>query len=594
MKIIKNNIFFSTLQNVNKILLPSHKKDSIKIFFMVMFSSVLEVLGLAVVLPVITIVLNRSVIHTNKYLNSFYDALGFTSENQFALFLLLGLFLVFLIKNGLALIITFWQSKFSLKISTDVAQMQFKRYYFKDLQFFNDHNSNLLMRNIRAVSGWVSAFILLPIIGFISELIVVVMIITGMAMYDFKIFLLISVSLVPVFLLIYRLIKNKVQLIETNRSYDEVEAIKNLQQGIVGYIDVKLSNKDNYFINQYIHYQEKINNAQSKILTLQNFPTKVIELTAVSGVILIIIYSIMIQQTDKGLLALLSLYVIAAYRLMPSMNRMLISLVSIKGYQFLFDIIKDVKVESNYEVKQEKQAISFEKSIQIQGLHFKYPSSASYTLKDIDFSINKGEKVGIIGQSGSGKTTLINILLRFLQEESGTILIDGKIPLTQENINVWRDLIGYVKQNVFIVDGDFYENIAFGIDRKDVDQEKMEKAVKSAQLDAVVNKLPQGLNANIGENGTRLSGGQRQRIAIARALYKDAQILIFDEATSALDNETEREITEAINSVSLENKTMIIIAHRISTLKNCDCIYEMKDGEIISKKNYSELIHRIL
>ena len=165
--------------------------------------------------------------------------------------------------------------------------------------------------------------------------------------------------------------------------------------------------------------------------------------------------------------------------------------------------------------------------------------------------------------------------------------------LVDENISVWRDLIGYVKQNVFIIDGDFYENIAFGVEKNLVNLEKMKQVIKSSKLDEVIKKLPNGLNTNIGENGTKLSGGQRQRIAIARALYKDAQILIFDEATSALDNETEREITEAIDSLSYENKTMFIIAHRLSTLKNCDRIIELQNGVIKRVVTYEEIINSI-
>ena len=590
MTFFKKNIFYITFQNLNKVLFSKYKKKSILVFLMALLSSIFEVLGLAVILPVITVVLDSSIIHSNNYLQNIYTLFGFTSDIGFSIFLLVSLFLVFVFKNAFSLLVTYWQSKFSLKISTDIARTQFKRYYLKNLQFFNDNNSNLLYQNIRSASTWLSLFILIPLIGFLSEFVVVIIILIGMIMYDSKIFFLVALSLAPVFLLVYRLIKNKLSDLEKSKALQEVDASKNLLQGINGYVDVKLFNKDDYFINKYVDVQEQMNNSQSKIFALQGLPTKTIEVTAVTGVICIILYS-MFQPSGKNLIPLLSLYVVAAYRLMPSMNRMFLALMSIRSYQFLFDILKDMKEESRLEKLQKTDEIIFNSQIQLKDISFNYPEGNNFSLKNINITIRKGERIGFIGQSGSGKTTLINIFLRFLTEEKGAIVIDDKIHLNDTHTNAWRNLIGYVKQNVFIVDGDFYDNIAFGIERNAVNVAKLEKAVKSARLDVVVSKLPEGLSTNIGENGTKLSGGQRQRIAIARALYKDAQILIFDEATSALDNETEKEITEAIDSLSAENKTMLIIAHRISTLKNCDRVFELAEGVVARECSYNELIN---
>lgn len=590
MHILTENIFFKTIKLLNGVLLTHHKKKSMIIFLMTLFSGILEVFGLAFVLPVISVALDKSIIHSNKYIQFIYNYLGFSSETTFSFYLLFSLFMVFVIKNTFSVLITYKQSNYSYKIATDIAKLQFKRYYFKDLQFFNDNNSNTLYQNIRSVSTWLSSFILLPLISFFSESIVVAIVVVGIAIYDSNIFFMVCVTLIPVFLLVYRIIKNKIQKLEMVKANFEVEVNKNLYQTLNGYVDVKLFNKENYFINKYLGFQEKLNNAQSKVVALQSLPAKIIEITAVTGVIVIIIYSSFLDDQGKKLISLLSLYIVAAYRLMPSMNRMLIALMSIKSYQFLFDILKNVKEESELENMQHQEVLVFNKHIKLDKVNYKYPSANHSTLQNISITINKGDRIGIIGQSGAGKTTLINILLRFLKENSGSIVIDDNVTLIDENVNAWRNLIGYVKQNIFIVDGDFYANIAFGVQRGLVNEDKLNRAIKSSKLNEVVAKLPSGLSTNIGENGTKLSGGQRQRIAIARALYKDAQILIFDEATSALDNETEKEITEAIDSLSSENKTMIIIAHRISTLKNCDRIVEMKGGEIIRECSYQELL----
>jgi len=589
--VIKKNIFYVTFKKLDGVLLLEHKKKAGMIFLMVIVAGILEVFGLAVILPVISVAIDSSVIHSNVYLERFFSLLNFNNDTIFLFFLLVLLISIFILKNFFSTFIGFRQARYSYKISTDIARLQFVRYYNKDLQFFIDNNSNILYQNIRSASSWLSSFVLLPLISFFSESIVAITVITGMALYDTQIFIMVTVTLIPVFLLMYRLIKNKIQKLEINRASFEVEANKNLYQTLNGYIDVKLFNKDNYFIKLYLGFQEKLNDTQAKVTLLQSLPTKIIEITAILGVIVIIIYSKIFASESTSLIPLLSLYIIAAYRLMPSMNRMLVALMSIKSYQFTFDILKNIKEESSRENKQSREKILFQKEIRLDSIRYTYPQATHSTLQDISITIKKGERIGFIGQSGAGKTTLINILLRFIKENKGSIVIDNELQLVDENINVWRELIGYVKQNVFIIDGDFYENIAFGLERSLVNEEKMQQVIRSSKLDEVIKKLPNGLNTNIGENGTKLSGGQRQRIAIARALYKDAQILIFDEATSALDSETEKEITEAIDSLSAENKTMFIIAHRISTLKNCDKIVEMAHGKIMRVCSYQELIN---
>jgi ABC-type multidrug transport system fused ATPase/permease subunit len=589
--VIKKNIFYVTFKKLDGVLLLEHKKKAGMIFLMVIVAGILEVFGLAVILPVISVAIDSSVIHSNVYLERFFSLLNFNNDTIFLFFLLGLLISIFILKNFFSTFIGYRQARYSYKISTDIARLQFVRYYNKDLQFFIDNNSNILYQNIRSASSWLSSFVLLPLISFFSESIVAITVITGMALYDTQIFIMVTVTLIPVFLLMYRLIKNKIQKLEINRASFEVEANKNLYQTLNGYIDVKLFNKDNYFIKLYLGFQEKLNDTQAKVTLLQSLPTKIIEITAILGVIVIIIYSKIFASESTSLIPLLSLYIIAAYRLMPSMNRMLVALMSIKSYQFTFDILKNIKEESSRENKQSREKILFQKEIRLDSIRYTYPQATHSTLQDISITIKKGERIGFIGQSGAGKTTLINILLRFIKENKGSIVIDNELQLVDENINVWRELIGYVKQNVFIIDGDFYENIAFGLERSLVNEEKMQQVIRSSKLDEVIKKLPNGLNTNIGENGTKLSGGQRQRIAIARALYKDAQILIFDEATSALDSETEKEITEAIDSLSAENKTMFIIAHRISTLKNCDKIVEMAHGKIMRVCSYQELIN---
>jgi ATP-binding cassette, subfamily B, bacterial PglK len=247
--------------------------------------------------------------------------------------------------------------------------------------------------------------------------------------------------------------------------------------------------------------------------------------------------------------------------------------------------------EFTKDAKIEQEEIRFQSEIDLRNIYYRFPGKDNYVLNDIDLTIRKGEKIGIVGSSGSGKTTLMNVLLRFYTEEKGGIYIDGK-KLEPSHLASWRNKIGYVKQDIFLLDATIRENIAFGEDS--ADEERLMNAVKQASLDELIQSLPEGLETQIGERGSRLSGGQRQRISIARSLYRNAEVLIFDEATSALDTQTEQEVTEAIDSLSEVHKTIFIIAHRVTTLKNTDRIYELKDGRVNGVYSYDELIEKVI
>jgi ABC-type bacteriocin/lantibiotic exporter with double-glycine peptidase domain len=267
---------------------------------------------------------------------------------------------------------------------------------------------------------------------------------------------------------------------------------------------------------------------------------------------------------------------------------MIISLNNIKGFQYVFEILNVYKNDSKTKEQNQTEQLVFDKKLDISNVTFKYPNSEKVILNNLTIEIKKGETIGIIGSSGSGKTTLINIILGFLKAQEGCIKLDDVI-IKESNLSACRNIIGYVKQNVFILDGTITENIAVGINSSEINIEKINETIRLTKLQDFVSSLPNGIDTQIGEQGSKLSGGQKQRIAIARALYHNAEILIFDEATSALDNETEREITESIESL-VGNKTMIIVAHRYSTLKNCNRVIEMKDGKVIQELTYEHLI----
>lgn len=589
----RKNIILNTLRQINGTLLPGHKKRAVLILMLIMFGGILDVLGLATVLPVANLVFNPGIIHSNPYVAAVYDFLGFSNDISFLLFVLLMMFFVFVLKNLSALFISWTQSRFSYRVGSDISKRQFMHILDQDMDYMHHHNSNVLVRHIHTIPYHFSTFMLLPMLAFLSDFFVVIIIVTAIAIYNFTILALIGFTLVPAFLVAYRLIKSRASHYEKEKNLLSIESNKYAYQTIFGYVDVKLFNKDQFFVSGLMKTQKKLNRLNVLVFTLNLVPSKIIEVTAISGIIVLFGYSLSSAGNASAISTILPIFLAAAYRIMPSMNRMLIALTSIKGYQYIFEILKNAEgTSTENRTTSDEGALSFKNQISIENLNFQYPSAIKQALKNVNITIRPGDKIGIIGHSGSGKTTLMHVLLRFMREQQGSITVDG-VTLDASTEGKWRNLIGFVKQNVFILDGDLYENICFGIDREKVDEEKLKRVLNLSKLDEVVSKLPEGLSTNIGENGTRLSGGQRQRIAIARALYKDASILVFDEATSALDNQTEKEITESIESLSGAGTTMIIVAHRITTLKNCNIIYEMHEGKIIATHQYKDLVQKV-
>ena len=506
----------------------------------------------------------------------------------------IGVFLIFLFKNLLYILISYYQSMISYDIGAELSKKQFVAYYEKDFSFFQDHNSSILYRNIASIPPLFVVNIFLPILMIFSEGFIFISIITAIAIYSFNVFVLLLLILGSTFLLIYRSTKNKIQLLGEQINALNPEATRHLFQGIYGYTDVKLLNKELHFVSNYIRVVKKVNRMRAWEYTLNLMPTRIIEVVAVLGIMILMTYTLYFSSNPAALVTLLTVFALASYRIMPSMNRILLAFLNLKHYQYVHEIlqpIKDFNTKKFMEQQKEIVKMTFNDSIELKNLSFIYPDRDSFAITDINMKIDKGQKIGFFGKSGFGKTTLVNIIMRFLKEQKGEITVDG-VKLTDDNLREWRKLVGYVPQNIFILDESMAENVAFGQLKEDIDINRVEQVIEMASLKEFVAGLPDGLDTKIGEHGSRISGGQRQRIAIARALYYESEIIIFDEATSQLDPETENEILDAIQNLTGFDITVLIIAHRITTLKNCNKIYELKNGRIVGEHLFEDLVKR--
>jgi ABC-type multidrug transport system fused ATPase/permease subunit len=586
----RSNALSKAIKSLKVHLTSSQKKKMIGLSILIFISAILDVFGLASILPLVKLATEPGLILKNKILLSIYNAGHFTNEKNFLLFTIISVFLFFLFKTLFGLFVNYLQTKFSTAVAYGITKRQFEKYFgLNYYQFSNIKSSNIIHHVINNPISYIT-WVVLPLIMLLSETIIVILIIAGIAIYDYRLFIFISVIIGPATWLIYRMLKNKSSHIGLEMNKIFPQSMGTLNQTVQGYIDIKLANKEEFYKNKFLRLQKSYHALNMKSYLHNLIPMRANEMVALSGVILIFIYAIFLTDNTASAVVMISLFAAAAYRLMPSLNRIISSMVYIQknlGALENLNLYQDTINKS--EVNQEE--IKFSESINLQNIFFKFPNQTNNIINDVSLSIKKGEKIGIIGSSGSGKTTLINILLKFHNEYEGAIKIDNTI-LNDQHLKSWRKLIGYVKQDIFLMDASILDNITFN--DSNPNKERLKSAVEQSSLTTFISSLPEGLNTRIGERGSSLSGGQKQRLSIARSLYRNAEILIFDEATSALDNQTEQEVSDAIDQLSSTQKTIIIIAHRLTTLKNCDRIYELKEGKIVAIHQYADLIKNII
>ena len=589
---MKNGVIWSSLVSLRLFLNPTQKRRGVLMLVLLLINSFLDVFGLAALVPVIMVASTPGEIFKNKYFTAIYNTLGFSTERSFLTFLIICVFILFFLKNIFSIWSNHLQNKFTTNVGLSLIDRQMNKYLRFSFWWFNDIGHANLANNILQIPGNYVAGILRQLFVFLSEIAVMAVVIAGILVYKPILLLLLVMILVPTTILTYGALKNRSLAIGNRINELRPIAGGKLHDIILGYAELKLAHKIKQFREGFFSSVTEIQKLDAESYLFGQIPLKVIELVAILGVVIIFLYALYSPANTTGLIGLVGLFAAAAYRLMPSVNRMLMSLVQLKQYQYTIEILNDHYQSFLSEPNNSEQLqLSFNKSITFSDISFTFPKDQKPALNGITLRINKGEKIGFIGSSGSGKTTLMNLLLRFYIEQQGVIKIDEQ-PLNPQYLDSWYQLLGYVKQDTFLMEASIKDNITL----KDinVDETRLAYALEQSSLQSFVNSLPNGIDSSIGERGSKLSGGQRQRVGIARALYKQTQVLILDEATSALDTQTEREVNEAINKLSSTDITILIIAHRITTLRECDRIYELKDGKLVGEYQYADLLQHVM
>lgn len=589
---LKNNIVTGTAARIGKLLSPTEKSRGIRLAFLTILGAAIDVIGLAALVPVMMAATDPTFVTTNTYMAALQTWTGFDYPG-FMIFLAVALLLIFIFKNGVALFINYAQSRFAFSVATSLARRQYIKYYGRGYSYFKDTNSADIINNIINIPAFFASGILISTINFGAEMLVMAFIVFGIAAVDIALFLALIAVLLPSGLIIYNGTKNKLYNLGQERKTLHMQTYARLNQAIFGYVDVKLNNKEQYFLDAYVTRQNRLNNNQKTKYLISLIPTRSLEVIAVLGIVVIFLYTFIAGSSGSGadeskqLFGFIAVFAAAAFRVLPSMNRLLAALMGIKNHLFAVEVLEEGALP--YELDdQDIRPVKFEETIEFRDVTFQYEDTQTPAVSGLSFTVAKGEKIGIIGESGSGKTTLMNLLLRFLAEDSGGLYVDGK-RLERDDVPGWRAIVGYVQQKVYLMDASLKENVAFGEDADKIDAARLQSALEQASLSDFVASLPQGIETPVGEMGGKLSGGQQQRMGIARALYWNSKILVFDEATSALDMETEEAITESIERLS-DGQTLFVIAHRITTLRNCDRILEMKDGKLVREWQYNDLI----
>lgn len=581
------------LKKLMVLLDKKQKRIMVLLIVLMLIGAILETLGVSLVMPVMYVVTDEHAVENKKYLQVLCDVLhiGYDDTRMLIIVTILALAAVFVIKNAFL----FFQQKAQLKfVYTNqfaTSRKMMINFMERPYEYYLNADTSVIQRSITSDVNNMYGLIL-ALLQLCSEAIVFVCLVAVSFVTDIWMTVTVTVLLVVVLAVVKCILKPIMKKAgEENQDYYS-GLYKWIDQSVMGIKEIKVAGKENYFINEYSKCGAGYVGAVQRYNLYNATPRLLIETVAIVGMLLYMMIQLLNGTAVENIMPQVAALAVAAMRLIPCANRINNYLTSIAYFEPFFmgvsdNLQEEIRDESiNYDEEAYKQKVEVEKleiknNIQLKDIVYKYPNTEVLIFDHADMEIPIGKSVGIVGTSGAGKTTVVDILLGLLQLQSGQILADGME--VREHYQSWLKNIGYIPQTIFMVDSTIRKNVAFGYVDEDIDDEKVWRALKEAQLDEFVKGLPEGLDTSIGERGIRISGGQRQRIGIARALFEDPEVLVLDEATSALDNDTEAAIMDSINRLH-GRKTLIIIAHRLQTIEKCDMVYRVENGKVARER----------
>ena len=586
----------NTIKQLFALLTPRQYQRFFKLQILVVFMSFFEIVGVTSIIPFMALVGDMSQLQQDTLIAQLFNASGIKSESEF-LFLLGVCVLLMLFISSIVSMLTIWKlSMFAHKIGVEIADTLYSHYLKQDWLFHATGSSAQLTKKVATEALRVTNGLVIPVMAMNARIVFIFFISITIFIYDPKVALIGLLVFITAYLILFKLVRKRLENNGEVISIVNEERFRLMNEGFGGIKDVLLMGRDNDFINRFSKTGNSFAYSLGSTETLTQVPRYLIELIAFGSMISLLLYLIASHNGNLGMiLPIMSVYALATFKLLPALQQVYRSIGHIKANISAFESIhQDLKDSSKAEIinapKKDNSYFSPKEKISLENINFTYPGKQESAITNLNLSISANSIVGIVGPSGAGKSTLVDILLGLIEPQKGELKVYN-IKKKKKNRRSWQNTIGFVAQSIFLSEGTFAENVAFGIPDNQINFDKVQKALELAHLDELIKTLKNGIHTKVGERGVQLSGGQRQRVGIARALYHEAEVLVFDEATSSLDGITEKMIMESIDQLS-GKKTIIMIAHRLKTIKNCDEIFFIDNGQIIDHGTFNELIER--
>ena len=591
----------SIIKKIYTILLPAERRKGYLLLLMVLIMAILDTAGVASIAPFIAVISNPDVVVSNVFLSGFYDFVGFSRVDNkpidiedFMFFLGVVVFITMLISTLFKAWTIYTLERYTQQCNFSLGHQLVSGYLRQPYSWFLNRHSSDIGKAILSEASAVISGALFPLMLIIAYGAVTLSIMALLFVVDPWLSMLVGSGLGGIYVITYLLLRRYLSDIGEDRVLANKERFKIVQEGFKGIKDIKIYGLENTLLGRFKGPSLRYAKHTATEHIIGKMPRFLMEILAFGGMLLVILYLMKSYDEFSEVMPILALYTLAAYKLMPSLQQVYSQITtlrfSISALNTLYDDLELLN-QSNIEElpSEEVRPLGINQHISLSGINFQYPGQEVLAIDGISLNIPVKTTVGFVGSTGSGKTTIVDIILGLLQPNSGRIMVDN-ILINSKNIRAWQKTIGYVPQQIHLSDDTIAANIAFGHDSNSIDYDAVESAAKIANLhEFIVDKLPNGYRTKVGEQGVRLSGGQRQRIGIARALYYNPEVLIFDEATSALDSVTERLVMEAVHKLG-QKKTIIMIAHRLSTVRECDCIFVLENGKIEGQGTFNELV----
>jgi len=578
-----------TTKKLLDLLTPPERKRAFLLLCMIIIMALLDAVGVASIMPFMALLANPELVESNAFLNTAYTYLGFTDPQQFLFALGALVFVLLLVSLAFKALTTYAQLRFTQMREYSIGKRLVVGYLHQPYSWFlSRHSADLGKIILSEVTAVISNGVA-PMMILVAQSAVATALLTLLILIDLKLAMIVGLALSAGYALIFKVTRGFLWRIGQERVKSNYGRFTAVSEAFGAFKEVKAGGLEQVYINRFSGPAQTFARHQATAQVVSKLPRFVLEAIAFGGMLLVMLYLMVRTGSFASALPFIALYAFAGYRLMPALQQIYAAVTQLRFVGPALNALHaDLMTLQPALPNPSQDAIALKQAITVNQIQYRYPNALKPALKNLSLSIPAKSTVGLVGTTGSGKTTTVDLILGLLEAQEGTLKVDGQA-ITEHNRRAWQRTIGFVPQQIYLADDTVAANIAFGVDTKDIDQAAVERAAKIANLhEFVTNELPRRYETTVGERGVRLSGGQRQRIGIARALYHNPQVLILDEATSALDNLTEQVVMEALHNLGHEI-TIILIAHRLNTVKACDTIFLLEKGELKAEGTFNEL-----